>query len=1047
MRKNKFFRIVTLLFMISFLVCGLANTCEAASNFDITVKAITTGQGKAKISWKDSYDYQDKYFRVWRREEGESDSITVGIDYENVDKIRVLNIYPNDESGSTSNQKRYFKWLKKLPAVTKSTGETVNIVRDFKVVNSNGSTTDGTKQDVHSDGLLSITACSLGDFNENASKILKKSSGKWNYDVVVFGFNDGNKLSGHAYVNGKDGSNVYVSGGISGALNRTGYNAVSPFIEDGNGVIFGHDVLVNNLYNSDISYGERSTYTNANGVPEEMWTGYHIKTASDLNTYHNYFNDLAKKAGVKIVNEGALGKPSKMAANMYVTVEHDGLFNRYPYDLGDEDTKISLNGKLSHTLGAVYDSSLSSTRTWLKFSLPCADGKTPAYFLVTRNNCAVIQTGHSNDDTSTDEQKILANLTFYCNQLLFNKGTFTDPSAKDKAEPEKPSVSITRSGTKATLTCAAEDNGTAYTYYVEAYEKNDTQKNTKVAQSKEASTTVATGVSYYKYLIDTESENDKASVIKDGKKSNDGKISYTVDKTQRYLHVVAVDGAGNVGKVKNVKLPINVEHLLTVNPNGGTWENSTAIQKFEYVEGEARTILDAKPQPQVGKKFTKWNFSTASGSTTTFDASTKMFTMGSMDATLKAQYEYIQYNLAYDFAGGAGADGGSYPAKATYNSSFTVTPPMRTGHTFTGWTITGMNDKDINENKDRHYYSTTNSYSNVNSAYGVESCSIGAQFIWFKNLRSTLEKEDASEATVTFTAGWKKNEYTLTVKPNGGSWNGSTDNQTFKLLYQDTKTIAAPARTGYTFTGWTLAGSGSSMNGTTFTMGAENATLTANWKVNSYTLTVNPNGGTWNGSTSNQKFTLNYGTTKTIAAPTRKGFTFTGWTLTGSGSSMNGTTFTMGAENATLTAKWQRNEYTLLVNPNGGRWNGSTDNQAFRLLYEEEKEISDPVRSGYTFTGWTLTGEGSIVSGNTFKMGWENATLLANWEANRYIIRFDGNGATEGEMEDFPMIYDIPRNLPENAFIRETDEGESRFMGWSMDSGKRTGDYADKEEV
>ncbi|MGN0142494.1 MAG: hypothetical protein ACI4AD_09720, partial [Roseburia sp.] len=38
-------------------------------------------------------------------------------------------------------------------------------------------------------------------------------------------------------------------------------------------------------------------------------------------------------------------------------------------------------------------------------------------------------------------------------------------------------------------------------------------------------------------------------------------------------------------------------------------------------------------------------------------------------------------------------------------------------------------------------------------------------------------------------------------------------------------------------------------------------------------------------------------------------------------------------------------------------------------------------------------------------------------------------------------------NLPENAFIRETDEGKSRFMGWSMDSGKRTGDYADKEEV
>lgn len=51
----------------------------------------------------------------------------------------------------------------------------------------------------------------------------------------------------------------------------------------------------------------------------------------------------------------------------------------------------------------------------------------------------------------------------------------------------------------------------------------------------------------------------------------------------------------------------------------------------------------------------------------------------------------------------------------------------------------------------------------------------------------------------------------------------------------------------------------------------------------SSTLTVNPNGGSWSGSTSTQSFTQKAGTTKTIANPTRTGYTFTGWTVTGKG--------------------------------------------------------------------------------------------------------------------------------------------------------------------
>ena len=100
-----------------------------------------------------------------------------------------------------------------------------------------------------------------------------------------------------------------------------------------------------------------------------------------------------------------------------------------------------------------------------------------------------------------------------------------------------------------------------------------------------------------------------------------------------------------------------------------------------------------------------------------------------------------------------------------------------------------------------------------------------------------------------------------------------------------------------------LSTSGSSTTTLTYTYDASNNSLVALWNINSYTLTVNPNGGTWSGSTSNQTFTQKYLTTKEIAEPTRTGYIFNGWALSGSGS-FSGTTFTYGAGNATLRANW-----------------------------------------------------------------------------------------------------------------------------------------------
>ena len=75
---------------------------------------------------------------------------------------------------------------------------------------------------------------------------------------------------------------------------------------------------------------------------------------------------------------------------------------------------------------------------------------------------------------------------------------------------------------------------------------------------------------------------------------------------------------------------------------------------------------------------------------------------------------------------------------------------------------------------------------------------------------------------------------------------------------------------GILFSKWTKSGTGT-LSGSTFTVGAGNGTVTADWTIKSSKLTVNANGGSWSGTT---PVTKNYGTTLTIANPTRSNYTF-----------------------------------------------------------------------------------------------------------------------------------------------------------------------------
>ena len=175
---------------------------------------------------------------------------------------------------------------------------------------------------------------------------------------------------------------------------------------------------------------------------------------------------------------------------------------------------------------------------------------------------------------------------------------------------------------------------------------------------------------------------------------------------------------------------------------------------------------------------------------------------------------------------------------------------------------------------------------------------------------SCVNEGGSSSATTSGYAVITLVSHELTINPNGGKWDNKTEASKKIILEGGTETIADPVRDGYTFDGWDRTGTGSSITNGTFTMGTEDATITARWTANDHTLTIDTNGGT---TTDNTTQTISEGSSVTIANPTKTGYTFDGWDCTGEGSRINNGTFTMGTEDATITANWTGAEVNYTI--------------------------------------------------------------------------------------------------------------------------------------
>ena len=305
---------------------------------------------------------------------------------------------------------------------------------------------------------------------------------------------------------------------------------------------------------------------------------------------------------------------------------------------------------------------------------------------------------------------------------------------------------------------------------------------------------------------------------------------------------------------------------------------------------------------------------------------------------------------------------GSQTYNMTYDETLEVSDPTYEGYTFLGWTV---------------------------ESEGTESTIVDGTFTM-------------GESDTTLLAVYEVNKYNLTIDPNGGSYNNSTNETTYEMEYNSTQNIVDPTRTGYTFTGWTKSSNKADLSTNVLTIGSEDCTLTANWQVNDYPWIAYHNKMNTDGSgytlvdADTERGVANYGTKVTPSVKTYTGFN--------SPSAIELTISEVEANNV-INYNYERQKYNLTINPNGGSYNSSTSNTIVSVYYGQNITLSTPVRTGYNFTGWDKDGDG-IISGTVFTGGTTETKLTANWNPINSTVTFNANGGGTPSFSTKSVTYD-----------------------------------------
>ena len=339
--------------------------------------------------------------------------------------------------------------------------------------------------------------------------------------------------------------------------------------------------------------------------------------------------------------------------------------------------------------------------------------------------------------------------------------------------------------------------------------------------------------------------------------------------------------------------------------------------------GTGSAVTDMKPHNNIltlrGALFTRTGYTQVGWATV--DGGEKVYDLKDIYTknealTLYPVWNANQYTITFDTAGGSEVI--TKTIEVTYGEQFGDMPvPKREGYVFLGW------------------------YDAL----------VGGKCYGDSDGKSTSPYD--KDVSITLYAQWAEAPSRMVYfNTCGGTMTGPV-----KVLHKLNTPIAKPdnpTKPGHTFNGWyTDSALTQAWNFDDWVTGE--LRLYAGWTVNQYTITFDTNGGS-----EIAPITQDYGTEITAPDnPTRKGYTFKGWDKE--------IPETMPAENMTVKAQWEINQYTITFDTNGG-------SEIAPITQDYGTEITapdNPTRKGYTFKGWDKEIPKTMPA--------ENITITARW--------------------------------------------------------------------
>lgn len=273
--------------------------------------------------------------------------------------------------------------------------------------------------------------------------------------------------------------------------------------------------------------------------------------------------------------------------------------------------------------------------------------------------------------------------------------------------------------------------------------------------------------------------------------------------------------------------------------------------------------------------------------------------------------------------------------------------------------------------------------------------------------------------------------------------------------------MQTPTKEGYQFAGWQIGGntysSGQVLSTTQVNAlcSVQSARVCANavWTPVSYSISYDTNGA--ESTVADQ--TVNYESNVVLPAEvTRKGYSFGGWLHTASGKTYSALQTIPASllsskqdDHVVFQAIWMPNHYNIAY------YMSELEEHPFQTVTHVVDQmaplLSEPQKTGYDFTGWSLDGAMYSASQTVVNLTVEKDRTLqafAKWQPIRYNITFHGNGATQGSTTNQDKLaYDVSYRLQPNGYKKQYDitydlQGgtldnpvtrvSSVFQGWTL---------------